>query len=195
MKYFLISLIILAALFLELNLWDIWQADKNYNLGKNLDLAGEYVPAFSFLSAAVNFNSGEPTFHEELAFNQAVLAAAFFAKDSTESANLLAKQAVANSDLTINTSPKALPFWKGRIRVFYTLSLLDKKYLNQALAAVQKAVELAPTDAKMHYNLGLILAKTGQKEAAKKAFIETLQLKPDYSDAKLALEGVAFKND
>lgn len=187
MKYFLISLIILAAVFLELNLWDIWQADKNYNLGKNLDLAGEYVPAYSYLTAAVNFNPGEATFREELAFNQAVLAAAFFAKDSTESANLLAKQAVANSDLAVNSSPKALPFWKGRIRVFYTLSLLDKKYLSQALEAVKKAVKLAPTDAKIRYNLGLILAKSGQKDTAKKTFIETLQLKPDYSDAKTAL--------
>lgn len=188
MKYFLISIVCILASWLLINLVMMWEADKSYALGKNLDGAGQFTTAYSFLNSAVSDNPEEPTFRDELAFNQATLAVAVFEKEATNSAlPILISQAIANSNLVTKNHPNSLPFWKGRVKVFYELSLIDKKYLPPALEAIKTAVQLAPTDAKIRFNLGLILAKTGQKEAARKVFEETLKLKPDYEDVKKVL--------
>jgi Tfp pilus assembly protein PilF len=48
-------------------------------------------------------------------------------------------------------------------------------------------VELAPTEPKVRYNLGLVYSVLGQTELAKKSLEETIQLKPNYEDPRLAL--------
>lgn len=189
MKYFLISLIILTVVWLELGLWTMWQADQNYALGKNYDSVQQYVAAYPLLGASVNSNPGEPTFRDELAYNQAVIAAALFAqKSATSSALALAEEAVANSDQVVETSPNSLPFWKSRVKTFYQLGTIDAKYNLTGLEAIKRAADLAPTDAKVWYTYGLLLQRNGQKEEAKKIFLKTLQLKPDYTEVKDALK-------
>ena len=50
-----------------------------------------------------------------------------------------------------------------------------------------EAIELAPTDAKLHYNLALIYARTGNGEKAKEILSETIEMKDNYRNARLAL--------
>ncbi len=189
MKYFLISLICLIGLILELGLWNMWQADQSYALGKNYDSVQQYVAAYPLLIASVTTNPSEPTFRDELAYNQTVIAAALFAqKSATSSALALAVEAVANSDQVVGDSPNSLPFWKSRVKTFYQLGTIDAKYNLVGLEAIKKAADLAPTDAKVWYTYGLLLERNGQKDEAKKIFLKTLQLKPDYTEVKDALK-------
>ena len=188
---------------MEISLWNMWQADKAYAMGKNLDGVQQYVNAYTYLTQAVEANPGEPSYRDELAYNQAVLASAIYEQLKTStlegkmnltipqlevSTTDLINSAITNSNQVVEISPNSLPFWKDRTKTLYQLSLIDPKYNAMALEAIKKAADLAPTDAKVHYNLGLLLAKNGQTDEAIKVFEETLKLKPDYTDAKNSLE-------
>jgi tetratricopeptide (TPR) repeat protein len=211
-KWIILGAVSIVAIIMELNLLNMWRADKAYAYGKNLNSSQvqQYLPALPYLLEAVALNPDEPTFRDELSYNQAVLASALYQKieESTASSiiNLTKDQKLAlkfpsinlstqdlissateNSNLAVEISPESLPFWKTRTKTLFELATIDQNYLPRGLAAIQRAAELAPTDAKVHYNLGLILAQNGQLTEAIRVLEETAQMKPDYRDAYYAL--------
>lgn len=206
------GIVITLALTMEMNLLNMWRADVAYAYGKNLSSSQvqQYLPALPYLTKAVSLNPNEPTFRDELSYNQAVIASALYQRieESTASSittltkdqklalkfpsidlstQELMTMAAENSNAAIETSPESLPFWKTRTKTLYQLATIDANYLPHGLAAIQKAAELAPTDAKVHYNLGLLLAQNGQLEQALKVLETTAKMKPDYRDAFYAL--------
>lgn len=211
----LISLICLTGLIMEWNLLSMWRADKAFAYGKNLDSVQRFTDGYSYLLAAVATNPKEPTFRDELSYNQATLATSIFTQIqsstnsaiaslsaqqkltiniptlSTSTANLIT-EAINNSNKVVETSPNTLTFWKTRTKVFYILSTIDNKYILDALAAIQKAAELAPTDAKVHYNLAILYGRAGQITPAITTLEETIAMKRDYRDAYYAL-GLYYK--
>ena len=84
-------------------------------------------------------------------------------------------------------SPFNINYWKNRTRVFYTLAEINESYQQQALAALTQANKLAPTDAKILYNLALVYNKLNQKDLAIQTLEETIKLKPNYDHARYAL--------
>jgi tetratricopeptide (TPR) repeat protein len=122
-----------------------------------------------------------------MAVNDAVLAVALFQQKDTTNGTKLRDEAIAYSDKITTEHPNIVTYWKSRVRVFYTLSQLDPQYLNQALLAIEKASQLAPTDAKVWYNLGLLYAQTGHIDNAIATEKKTIVLKADYRDAYYAL--------
>ncbi len=77
-------------------------------------------------------------------------------------------------------NPVHLNYLKSRIKIFLLLSNLDPGYIKQALDTTLRAIKLAPTDAKLYYNLGLIYNQLVQKELAKQTLLTALELKPNY---------------
>jgi tetratricopeptide (TPR) repeat protein len=77
------------------------------------------------------------------------------------------------------------------VRVFYTLSADDPQdeanYLQQAIQAINTAKSLAPTDAKIGYNQGVLYGQVGDFGQAIQMLSSTIQLKPNYEDAYVAL--------
>jgi len=181
----------IAVIFCELKLINMWQADKAFAYGKNLDGVQAYVQASDYLQQAVTLNPDEPTFTDELSYNDALLATLINQAASTSAQKAMIdpyiQSAIKYSNETIVSSPNSLPFWKTRTKVFYQLSAIQPNYILQSLEAITKAAELAPTDPKVHYNLGLILGRAGQTNDAIKAFEETVAMKIDYRDAHYAL--------
>jgi tetratricopeptide (TPR) repeat protein len=180
----------LGAFYLILVLLNFWQADRSYALGYNLDHAGQYQSAYQPLHEAVASRPDEPVFKDELAINAAVMATALASqKDaaSATSAAQLAQEAVTANDQITKDFPNDITYWKSRVRVMYTLSQILPQYLPVALQALQKAHQLAPTDAKISYNLGLLYAQVGQTDAGVTTLQDTVKLKPDYRDAYYAL--------
>jgi len=55
------------------------------------------------------------------------------------------------------------------------------------LEAIKKAADLAPTDADVSYNLGVLYGQTGDVKNAVKTLENTIKLKPDYEKAYYAL--------
>jgi tetratricopeptide (TPR) repeat protein len=80
-----------------------------------------------------------------------------------------------------------LNFYKTRIRVFVALSAVDPRYLDLTQKTLIEALKLAPTDAKLWYNLALLNDQLGNKTEALTLYEETIKLKPNYEVARMAL--------
>lgn len=186
-QYLAIAIILLVTAYCLLTILCFWYADTLYAKGEKFNDAGQYDQAFNNLEDAVMLNPGEPFYQSELAQASASLAVAVLKqKEATLSAELV-DLAISSSDKALEITPRHLNFWKNRTRVFYTLAEIDESYNQQALATLLQATELAPTDAKIFYNLGVLYAKLGQDETAIKTLEKTVELKPNYETARYAL--------
>jgi len=163
-----------------------WQADKAYALGYNLSRVGDIQGAYNNLTEAVKIRPAEPVFQDEYAVNLATIANALQQNNEATSAAQFAQEAVTISDTITTNHPNNVTFWKSRVRIFYLLSELNPSYNTQALSAIEKAVSLAPTDAKVQYNYGVLLGQNGNVDKAIEVLSKTIELKPDYRDAYFA---------
>jgi len=186
-KILIISILAVVALFLIYKLLVFWLADQAYALGYNMDRANQYQLAYKSLHDAVSQRGDEPTFWDELSINDAVIAASLIYQKQPQQASSIASEAIAVSNKVVTEHPYDVVFWKTRVRVFYTLGQVDTAYFQQALSAILQASKLAPTDAKISYNLGLLYGQTGQYSKATQTLENTIALKPDYKDAYYAL--------
>ena len=183
------GVVILVGGYFLMTLLIFWNADKAYGLGQNYVNAGDYQSAYQPLQQAISLRPGEPTFQDEVSLDDAVLGAALVTQDktATTTGQQLIQTAVQISDSVTQNHPNIVTFWKTRVRIFYALSQVNPAYLTQALAAIQKAAQLAPTDAKVSYNLGLLYGQTGDYQQAITTLQNTIKLKKDYRDAYYAL--------
>ena len=168
-------------------LYQFWKADIAYALGYNLDRIGSYERAYPKLHEAVQLRGDEPTFKDELTINDAYLAVAFAKQQDATSASILANEALLVSNDLFNQYPNNIVFLKTRVRTLSNLSQLDSRYAQNALETLIQAGDLAPTDAKIWYNLGILYGQTGNQEKAIAAFEKTIKLRPVYVDAYYAL--------
>lgn len=192
----LIAVVILAAGYCIFTLINFWNADRDYALGQHLDQAQQYQTAYPYLHKAVTERPDEPTFKDELSINDAVLTIAVLQQKTTDQAQQkqtvalaqkLAEEAVAVSNDVSSQNPNNVVFWKTRVRVFYTLAQVDGRYMQPALEAIKKTAELAPTDADISYNLGILYGQNGDAKAAVSTLENTIKLKPDFANAYYAL--------
>ena len=125
-----------------------------------------------------------------MAVNDTFIAAGLLTQDSTQSAQIaqtLIDEALLTSDRLVKEYPNNIVFWKSRVRILYTLSSVNQEYLPKALKAIKKTAELAPTDASVLYNLGVIYGKNNDTRNATKVLEKTVEYKPDYREAHFAL--------
>jgi len=67
------------------------------------------------------------------------------------------------------------------------LSQVAPEFNSDALEAISVASQLAPTDAKIAYNKAVILGRLHKNIEAIDTLTKTIELKPDYRDAYVAL--------
>jgi putative inorganic carbon (hco3(-)) transporter len=193
----LIVIVVLAALYLIYTLINFWNADRNYYYGMNYDRAGDYERAYPFLRSAITLRPSEPTFKDEFSYNNAVLGASLVVQAQKQpqaqqqQAQTVAKQLIESAinysnEVTVS-HPNNIVFWKTRVRVFYTLGQLDSSYLAIALEAIKRCSILAPTDADVSYNLGVLYGQNGDFKNAVSTLENTIRLKRDYASPYYAL--------
>ncbi len=190
-QWTLIIIITIIAVFMSYRLYLYWYADTAYALGNNLDKVSSYQQAYSYLDNAVKIEPNEPVYKDELAVNLATLAQAFFLQNDASTGAQIAEKAMILDNQVIQNHPNNIIYWKNRLRILYSLGTSDRqneeKYLKEALRVLIKARELAPTDPKISYNLGILLGQTGNLQEGIKILERTTELKPDYRDAFSAL--------
>lgn len=185
--YVLAAVITLFSAIALSTIYHFWTADYYFARGEKLNKIGEYDIAYNNLTKAISQKPDEPMYHNEISFSAASLAVMTYEqKDSTGSAKM-SNVAINESNTALATSPYNLNFWKNRIKVLYLLAQVDDKYLQDTLDALAQARKIAPTDAKIAYNFGLIQASMGKQENAIKTMEETIALKPNYEEAHYAL--------
>jgi len=186
-QWVIIVILVLFGGNLIYNLYKFWDADKQYYLGYNYDKIQQFDKAYQYLHAAVAERSDEPTFSDELSINDAIIAAQLAQQKQTKQASQIAQEGLTISNQLTTDYPNNLLFWKTRTRIYYALAQVDSRYLQPALLSIQKAAELAPTDAKIMYNLGVLYGQTGDIDKGIQTLQQTVTLKPDYIDAHYAL--------
>ena len=67
------------------------------------------------------------------------------------------------------------------------VGLLNTGKVNEAVAALEKLVEANPTNAALHYNLGVAYERRDQYEKAREQYEEAIKIKSDFGDAFLAI--------
>ncbi len=191
-QWTIIGIVALLAGFSLINLLTYWQADVAYALGQNLDHVGSYQQAYPLLAQAVKAEPGEPVYKDEFSINLATLATALVGqKDASSAAAEAANNAVALSTEVTTEHPNNVSYWKTRVKILYTLAQIDtthqEEYMQQAFQAITKASELAPTDPKVGYNLGIIYGQLGDINKGIEVLKRTIAMKPDYRDSHFAL--------
>ena len=176
----------LVALFMLIQLGRYWQADVAYALGTNLNHVGDYQTALPNLMKAVQIRPNEPVFKDELSINLATLATALIQSNNATQGAQFAQQALTTSDEVVATHPNNVVFWKSRVRVFYLLAQINPEYYKKALEAILVAKKLAPTDAKVSYNAGVLYGQNNEFEKGIEELNQTVMLKPNYRDAYYA---------
>ncbi|MBI2049571.1 O-antigen ligase family protein [Candidatus Roizmanbacteria bacterium] len=189
-----IFLISIAALYMLITLLNFWRGDLAYAKGYNLSRVGENQLAYKELHDALDLRGNEPVFKDELAANNAAFAVALLSDQNNKEnqevlsyASSLVQEAIATSDEIVSDYPNNIVYWKSRVALFFTLSRIDDRYLAKALEAIKQASVLAPNDANIFYNLGVLYGQNNEIAKGIQALEKSLTLKPDYIDARYAL--------
>lgn len=196
----------LTLLLLLLSIWlylltTRWVADTKYTKGKAYASAGYLSQALPLLESAVKLYPAEPTFRSILAetYAGASLAtkeqldslpasqAASLEESAIISQNRYRDLAIDSINLTLDQNPWHLNFRKSEAKIYLTLAQIDPNYYYLALNSLLKANELAPTDSKIIYNIGLLHLTLGDQNQAETAFRQAVSLRPNYDAALIEL--------
>lgn len=176
----LIIPLILLSLFFTKKIIFFYIADIAYNKAESFESRNDYQNALSFIKLSHKYNSSEPLYTDKLASIYSKMAL------STEKQEYI-DQAINYSNLTINSSPANINFWKQRAQTYLYLSGVDSKYFSEAITALNKANLLAPTDPKILYSIGQFLETAKLSKEAIPYYQKAIELKPNYDYAYFAL--------
>lgn len=162
-----------------------WKADFLYTQGKNYLDQSNLGEGIQLLEQAHALAPNEGVIIDDLSFGYAQAAATLGQSGDATNAAQFAEKSISYSDLAIEKNPVQINFYRTRARVFTYLSLLDPKFLNHALEALNLAQTKAPTDAKIMFNRALMTRELGDLPAALTLINTVLELKPNYDAAKI----------
>ncbi|MCD6226112.1 O-antigen ligase family protein [bacterium] len=165
-----------------------WWGDFYLQKGILLEKQNRPEKSLFYLKKALRANPRVPLYHDKMSLTLAKLAAVLHQEGKKEAALQAAKAAIEESDKALAGSPFHLNFYRDRAKMFYILSTIDLRYLERSLQTILRAIDLAPTDAKLYYNAGAMFWSLGEKERGIKYLKRALELKPDYQRAKALLE-------
>lgn len=190
---FLVGLIIIAMGFLLLNVGRYWQADYLYSLGKREYQAAKYVSAARDVRSAISLSPTEAVFHQELSTQYANYALGLLEQKEATAAATLADAAINQGKDALDLSPRNVVVRKAFISSLINLSVFDQSLLISASDLVKSTITFAPTDPRLPFTLGKVYYRMGQDSQAISALEKAVELKPNYADARIALEGLYKK--
>lgn len=192
-KLLVISLLLVTS-FLLLVIFRYWYADYLYAQAKAENDSGNYTQGGELMLKAIKLSRGEAIYYDELARSSAGIAVQVSEASDTGNAEKFAQQAIALSDKAIKLSPRNITLRKHLAGLYIKLTAIDTSYLYSARDVMAEIAPLAPTDAKLFYNLGLTLARTGEAGEAIKILKKAVELKPDFRDARFTIALLEIEN-
>lgn len=177
----------LVGIYAVWSVFTFWSADYDYTQGKLLLRSGYTAEGIDQLTSAIRQSPQEALFYDELASTYSALAVEFARQQDATSAGQLAQAAISTSDETLKLNPHHLNFHKTRARIFITLAELNPEFLHQATQALEQAIQLAPTDAKLVYNLALVQMALNQTDVGLQTLKKAISMKSNYEAARAEL--------
>lgn len=181
-----VYLVLVFAAFIIFLIGRYWYADHLYATGSSYNKINRQDLAASYLYKATDLLPHQSVYVAELSKSYANLAIAYNeAKQSTPAAQLM-QAAIENSIKAADLSPANVNMKRVEFSVFVMLSSINPNYLFDARDVLLAAIEQAPTDAKLFYNLGLVYSRIGENDLALMTLEKSIQLKQNYKEARLA---------
>ncbi len=178
------GLVIILTLALLLTTVNSWIADAYFQKGVGGETGND---VYSNLQSAVKLRPDEPLFLSELAVAEANLASQV---EDSEFAKELERDSLNHIDRASSISPNSIGILRNKLRVYFELNNLDEKYIPEAIDIAEKVSSLAPTDAKIHYNLSLFYLLEDTKESIDKSnevLLKVIGWRPKYTQARRQL--------
>lgn len=160
----------------------LFYADYLYAQGKSYLDASRPAGAIPLLELAVGYRP-----HEDLFVSSLGEAYALMATSKSPQSGIYVDHALAAAQATAAHNPWHLNYFKSRAKIYLTLATLDPKYNALAKNELEKARQLAPTDPKLAYNLGLVDSRLNLLPESSKQLQDAIKLKLDYPDPYYAL--------
>jgi putative inorganic carbon (HCO3(-)) transporter len=164
-----------------------WYADISFAKGKSDNDTANYTTARRFLKKAVKLSSHEAIFWNELSEATTGIAVKLSEQGNQDKAIQFAKTAISESDRAVTLSPANVNLKRDRASMFIKLSIINPNLLTLTRDTLTVAIQQAPTDAKLYYNLALSYVRTGDNKGAIDTLKQTIELKPNYTKAYYAL--------
>ncbi len=180
----LVALLVALALN-QVRLW--WSADAHFIQAKNSIRMGAVMPALTSFEKAIQESPDEALFYDEVAATYGQIALALGQQEDSTNSAQFTKIAAQYSDAAIKLNNRNLNFYRTRARLFINLAQLDPNYLAEAQHSLETAIELAPTDAKLFYNLSLVKIARGQTTDGISDLKHTIAIKDNYEAARFEL--------
>lgn len=192
-KDYLLCSFILLITALSLNkVYLIWRADYLFTQGQNSFNSGNRQLGLTYIQKAIQKSPQEAFFYDELAENYAGLSIKFANDGQSTASAQLAQKAIESNRYALQLNPVHLNFYKSQARLYIRLGQLDSQLYSYAEQALRKAITLAPTDAKLYYNLALILELNKADEEALATMEYAVAIKENYLQARNELARMYF---
>lgn len=188
-----IGLITAFCLYILFSIGRYWHADYLYASGKMDYRQSLYSDSVKNLKQAISLSSDEPAFHQELANEYSNFALGLLEQKDATSASQLASYALDQSQKAFSLSPRNIIIRRSQIALLMNLSIFDQTLLTTAADLLNSTIALAPTDARLELTLCKVYFRLGKEDASLDACKKSVDLKPDYIDSRIALEGLYKK--
>jgi len=159
-----------------------WRADYFFSQGEKQHQQNQYSHAHQAYQKALQLNPHEPFYTNSAATNLAYLALLLNDKYPEKSKSFLEKSKEL-ARYTLEKNPYHLNFYRQQTQTYFVLGKIDIKYLQESQKLLLKAHQLAPTDAKITYNLGVLAYQRHHLLQAITWLEKTIILKPNYEKA------------
>ena len=180
--------LILTVLTTYLIISHLFIPDLNYTKARNYFRSGQYLKAIPYFNKAVQARPKMALYHTTYAEDLAKLTLAIAHDKTYQNQTQKFEQAtIEQLNLSKKLNPWHLNFYKSRAKALIDLAQLRPNYYQLAAQEIEQARQLAPTDPKLAYNLGLIYARLGDNQKAIQQIKDAIQLKKDYPDPYYAL--------
>ena len=180
-------IVLLITFYLLLIAGRYWYADFLYARGKLEQDSQNYTEAREILTNATSLSPHEAIYWDELSQSTTKIAQALQEEGEKDLAKKFADSAIAESNRAIELSPANVNLRRSNASMFIKLSAINQNYLVSARDTLDEATKLAPTDAKLFYNLALSYIRTGERQKATEVLEKTIEMKENYGRAWFAL--------
>jgi O-antigen ligase/Flp pilus assembly protein TadD len=167
-----------------------FKADIYYNKARLFNRSDNPIKAREEITKALKISPNEAIFWNESAISNSDIAVLLANNNENDKGLEFAKIAIYESKKAINLAKNNVNFRKTQSTIYIKLISFNNNYLSDAEDTVKLAITISPNDPKLYYQLGLLEIKLNKLEDAISNLEKSVQVKPNYRDARFVLGSI-----